>query len=184
MKALRQLGTELRHKNPYWEYRLDRYALSDGKEAEYWYAHTHGSVFVIARTDDARFVMTAQMRYLNRRESLEFPGGGIPQDVEPEVQARRELREETGYEADTWTKLGAFNPMNGLTDEICHVFLAEGLHAGAAHPDPTEDIEVRLLGAEEIDEACAVNGIWDGMTLAAWMLYRANPGRDKRWRTT
>ncbi len=177
MKAQRQIRTELRHKNPYWEYRLDRYELGEGQEADYWYAHTHGSVFVIARTDDERFVLTEQMRYLNRRASIEFPGGGVPQEVEPAEQARRELREETGYVATQWTKLGEFNPMNGLTDEICHVFLAEELREGDAMPDATEDIVVRLLSARDIDAACATNAIWDGMTLAAWMLYRAHMER-------
>ncbi|MFN9776589.1 MAG: NUDIX domain-containing protein [Candidatus Kapaibacterium sp.] len=175
--AFRTLTSTVQHANPYWEYRLDRYELWNGNEADYWYAHTHGSVFVIARTDEQCFVLTEQMRYLNKRLSIEFPGGGLPKDVDPAEQARRELREETGYEATRWTKLGEFNPMNGLSDELCHVYLAEGLTLGTAQPDPTENIAVRLVDEAHINELCSTNKIWDGMTLAAWMLYKCGAGQ-------
>ena len=167
---LRHVSTRLVDRNPYWEYRHDRYITAKEEEADYWYAFTHGSVFVIARDHAGRYVLTRQVRYLNGRTSVEFPGGGLPAGANALEQAQRELKEETGYEAMRWSAIGEFNPMNGITNEICHVFLAEDLTQGEARPEATEQIEVVLLTKDEVQSMCAQNTIWDGMSLAAWML--------------
>ncbi len=171
LKVLTQRDTEILHTNPYWRYKHDRYELPSGREADYWYAHTFGSVFVIAEVSTDRFILTRQFRYLNQDASVEFPGGGLAEGIEPLAQAQAELEEEAGYTAQSWTYLGEFNPMNGLTNERCKVFLATELVSTTAKPEESEEIEVFMWTRTQIEHAIAAREIWDGMTLAAWALY-------------
>lgn len=76
---LRRISTVQLARNPYWEYWLDTYSLRDGREQPYYFVHTRGSVMIIPITEDGSLVMVRQFRYLWQRESIEFPGGGIPE---------------------------------------------------------------------------------------------------------
>ncbi|MGE5481200.1 MAG: NUDIX domain-containing protein [Chloroflexota bacterium] len=159
--------------NPYWSYRLDKYELPNGETGEYHYVHSRGSTMVIPQLDEDgyRFVMTKQFRYLNQRESLEFPGGGIKEGLTPEQNAREELLEETGYEAGKLTLLGEFNPFNGVTNEICGVYLAERLILREPKPEATEEFEIVELRLSQITKMITNNEIWDGMSLLSWAVY-------------
>lgn len=157
-------------KNPYWEYKHDTYTLPSSAVGDYYYVHTNGSVFVIPQLSSGEIVLCNQYRYLNQRESLEFPGGGLKYGVEPEAQAREELQEEAGYHAGAMKFLGVFNPMNGVTNELCHVFLAQDLELVTATPEESEEFEIISMTPDQIREAIKKNHIWDGMTLAAWAL--------------
>ena len=170
------LKSTLLARNPYWEYRKDLYRLPNGTAAPYYYVHSRGSVLVIPEFKPRQYVLVRQYRYLNRRWSVEFPGGGWdPGGAEPLEEARRELLQETGFQAEEWIELGRFNPCNGMTDEECTVFLARGLHAHAPQWDQTEELEILLSDADRIEDAIRRGEIWDGMSLAAWLLYRFSP---------
>lgn len=172
LKRLARLASETLHENPWWQYRRDRYTHPDGSEGEFFYAHTPGAVFVIPEFDDGRVLMLRQFRYLNQRESLEFVGGGMKKGLKPEAAAREELLEEAGLVAGELFPLGWFNPMNGLSDEECYVFLATGLYFNGARPEVSEEFEPVSLTLSELDQLIAAGEIWDGMTLAAYSLYR------------
>jgi ADP-ribose pyrophosphatase len=171
LKRLERLTTETVHKNPYWEYRHDRYRLRTGEESDYYYASTKGSVFVVPRLDNNSFVLLRQYRYLNKRDSLEFPGGGLKAGLDLESNARSELREEAGFEASNLVLLGENNPCNGLTNELCSVFLASGLTVCETQPDNTEEFETVILTEQGVINLIQRGEIWDGMTLAAWSHY-------------
>jgi len=166
-----RISTEIRWKNPWWSYCLDRYRLSTGYEGEYHYVSTPGSAMVIPVLEDGRIVMVKQYRYLNRRDSLEFPAGGVQEGTDAATTARNELEEETGYTAKEFLHLGAFNPFNGVTDEICQVYLARELSAGDSRPDVMEEFERVLLSRDDVNSMIANGTIWDGMSLAAWCLF-------------
>lgn len=159
------------HENPWWAYKIDRFAFPDGREGEYHYVHTEGSVMIIPVADDGSLLVVEQHRYLNRRSSLEFPGGSIPAGLGTRDAAQKELSEETGFRAGELVPIGHFNPYNGVTDEICTVFLATGLTASDAVPDETEDLLLHRLDDAGIDALIADGSLWDGMTICAWHLY-------------
>jgi ADP-ribose pyrophosphatase len=169
----RKLSEHIAHRNPWWTYRIDRFALPDGREGEYHYVHTAGSVMIVPFDADGRILLVEQYRYLNERASLEFPGGSIPEGMAVEDAARKELAEETGFGAAVLEPVGTFNPYNGVTDEICRVFRARGLSPVDAEPDDTEDLRVHPVHPEDIDAMIADGSLWDGMTLAAWMMLRS-----------
>ena len=71
--------------------------------------------------------MVKQWRHAHNGLSIEFPGGVINKDEEPEIAANRELEEETGYKAGKLTYLGCANPNPALMRNRVHFFVAEDL---------------------------------------------------------
>ena len=125
---------------------------------------------VVPVDGSGRLLLVRQFRYTGRRESLEFPCGGLKEGATYEATARDELVEETGYEAAELRDAGAFNPCNGLLDEICRVYVARGLRYVGARPDETESFELLFLTREQMEGFVRDGTIWDGMTLAAWAI--------------
>jgi ADP-ribose pyrophosphatase len=171
LKKLEQISSEIYHENPYWNYNLDKYILPDGSQGNYYYVDSPGSTIIIPRKEDGKYVFIRQYRYLNQKFSIEFPGGGLKKNLEPLENAIEELKEETGFLADEMIFLGENNPCNGMTNEICSVYLATGLVQTGASPDNSEEFEIIELNEKEIVNYINQGEIWDGMTLAAWSIY-------------
>jgi ADP-ribose pyrophosphatase len=174
LKKWKKLSESILFKNPWWTYKKDVTILPNGKEGVYHYVHTNGASMVIPVFDDGKFVMVNQYRYLNSRESLEFPCGGVKDGHTYEETASLELEEETGFKALEWKVAGEFNPFNGVTNEICRVFIAQKLILGQSLPDETEEFEKILLTPGEIDNRISSGTIWDGMTITAWTLAKSH----------
>ena len=170
LKEWKHKSTVTKFKNPWWEYRLDECFIPNGKEYEYHFVHTGGSAMVVPVMDDGRLLLVKQFRYLNRKFSVEFPAGGIKDGQNPDVIARKELIEETGFDG-TLEKIGFFNPYNGITDEICHVYIARNLFRSEMEiKDEQEEFEYLYLSPDEINRYISENLIYDGMTMASWAI--------------
>ncbi len=157
-------------KNPWWTYKKDDTKLPNGNTGVYHSVHTNGASMVVPVAEDGRIVLVNQYRYLNNRESLEFPCGGVKDDHSYEETAVHELEEEAGFIARDLEIAGEFNPYNGVTNEICRVFIARNLRAVQPKPDETEEFEKNLFEPEKIDSLITSGTIWDGMTIAAWAI--------------
>jgi ADP-ribose pyrophosphatase len=87
-----------------------------------------GAVVVLAVDDEGRVLCLRQYRHPVRQRLVELPAGLMDHDgEEPEEVARRELAEEAGLRADTWTRLTSTYSSPGITDECIHYFLARDL---------------------------------------------------------
>ena len=115
-----------------------------------------------------------QYRYLGDRVSLEFPCGGVKEGSNYEQTAREELAEEAGLEAGVIEQIGEFNPYNGVTNEVCRVYLARQLRPVVSRPDTTEEFERITMTPAELGEKIDSGEVWDGMTLAGWMIARTH----------
>jgi ADP-ribose pyrophosphatase len=170
----KKLSSRVVLENPWWQYRKDVFELETGKRGEYHYAATHGSAMVIPVTERGELVLVEQYRYLLDRDSLEFPGGGVSEHESPADAAARELAEETGFAAPL-ELLGTFTPWNGVTNETCHVYVAEPVrrYDGDLQADDTERFLLHVLPSNALAARVSAGEIWDGMTLAAYALFQA-----------
>ena len=105
--------------------------------------------------EDGSTVLVRQFRYPPRREFLEVPAGKFDHPGEDPVDlARRELGEEVGLAAERWTPLGVTYPGIGYSNEVIHLFLAEGLtDVGADADDDEFVVPVRMPLAEAVEQA-------------------------------
>jgi ADP-ribose pyrophosphatase len=166
----KKISQNVLFRNAWWTYKKDETELPNGKKGEYHYVHTNGASMVIPVLDSGEIIMIRQYRYLNDRESLEFPCGGVKDGESHEETAKHELQEEAGYESGEMHPVGEFNPYNGVTDEICRVYIARDLIEVESKPDETEEFEEVILNMNELDDRIRKGIIWDGMTLAAWII--------------
>jgi len=172
LKAWKKIRQAFEIRNPWWVYRKDDVLLPSGREGEYHFVHTAGSSMIVPILDDGRMILVKQYRYLLARESLEFPCGSVKEGSSHDETARDELAEETGYTARDLERAGEYDPYNGVTDEICRVYIARGLTPVEASRDETEEFEYLHLSPGELERKIARGEVWDGMTLAAWALVR------------
>ncbi len=174
--AYKTLSKEVFFKTPWTTFMHKKFTMPSGKEGDYWYVHTKGSAFVIPVLPDGSILIGHQYRYLTDRMSYEFAGGGVDEGKTYEEAARQELEEELGYTAQEIKEVGEFCPMNGVTDEICKVFVAKGIEKTAQNLEETEQISELSFSPEEFDRMIAEGKMDDGMTLAAWALARPHLG--------
>jgi 8-oxo-dGTP pyrophosphatase MutT (NUDIX family) len=156
----------------------DRVCFPSGREGRYFRLRWRAafSVGVVPVTEDGAIILIDTFRHGARAWSLEIPKGFGEQGTPPEILARRELRQETGYVADRLEPLGpAVLEQPAVSDQAFHFFVAHGCRPVAAPtPEPQEAIgAVRRI---RLDEAAAL-GIRDLSTLYALDRYRATLGR-------
>ena len=128
----------------------DEVTRPDGGPGIYGVVHFRNAASGAVVLDDSdRLLLVGQHRYTLDAYSWEIPEGGVAPDEEPLDGIRRELREETGVEAQTWVEIGRYALSNSITDELGLVWLATGLSQGTAAPEPTEDLAIRWVPFEE-----------------------------------
>jgi ADP-ribose pyrophosphatase len=128
--------------------------------------------------DDPQVILLKQYRYAAEDFLYEVPAGRLNAGEDPLQCARRELKEETGCEAERITLLTTIYTTPGFTDERIHLFMAEGLTMGKAQPEADELIEL-----ETMPLSLALTMIRDGVLKdaksALAILYAAGYRRDQ-----
>ena len=138
-----------------------------------------GAVAIVAVTPERKLVLVRQYRYAAGRFLLEIPAGTLEPGENPEDAARRELREETGYSAESLRSLGAFFSAPGFCDEVIHLFRAEGLTPGEQDTDFGEEIALVEIPVEEGRRRLLAGDFEDGKTLGGLgLFFLGEPGRS------
>jgi len=172
LKPWRKTGESVIFKNNWWTYKKDDCELPSGRPGEYHYVHTNGSSMIVPIMKDGRILMVKQYRYLVEKESIEFPCGSVKDGSTYDETAWHELAEETGYSSNRFFQAGEFNPYNGVTNEMCHVYIARELQHVGGTPDESEEFELLPLTVREVDDYIRSGTIWDGMSIAAWHIVK------------
>jgi ADP-ribose pyrophosphatase len=157
--------------------RRDRVRLPDGGEAVREYIVHPGAVLMVPVLDDGRLVVERQYRYPIGRVLLEFPAGKIDPGEAPEETARREMIEETGYEASELAPLCVLHPVVSYSTETIQCFVARGLRHVGARLDHGEFLEVDRMTLDDLLASLDRGTITDAKTVAALLLYARREAR-------
>jgi ADP-ribose pyrophosphatase len=129
--------------------------LPDGRFIPEWiWLITPDYINVVAVTEDKRFICFRQIKYGIQGDTLAVVGGYVNEGEEPLAAAKRELLEETGYEAPDWIPLGSYlvDPNRGIATG--HLFLARGArYVTPRDADDLEEQELVLLTRQELERA-------------------------------
>ena len=152
--------------------RVDQVRTSTGVEALREIVENGSAVAIVALDDQQRVVLVKQYRHAVRGQVIEIPAGKLDGDEEPLEGAQRELREETGFRAGRFERLGSFYPAPAWSTEFVYLYLATNLNPGPAQPEAEEAIEMRQVALDDAIEMIQSGAIVDGKTIAALLIAR------------
>ncbi|MFL5774896.1 MAG: NUDIX hydrolase [Chloroflexota bacterium] len=177
----RLVASRIVHEGRYLQFRVDPIARADGSHADRDIVGHPGAVAILAIDDEEHVLLVRQFRLAAGGVLLEVPAGTLDRDPstgeieDPDLAARRELEEETGYRAGSWRKLTSFWTAPGFATELMHLYLATDLspaHAdGRLGPDEDERLELERLPVADALGMVDRGEIRDGKSLAALLWY-------------
>lgn len=166
-----QVATEAVFDGKLLHVRRDTVRLPDGTLATREYIVHPGAVLIVPVLADGRLVIVRQFRYPLERILIEFPAGKLDPGEAPLTTAQRELREETGYVAARWQRLGRVHAVVSYSTEEIEFLIAEDLTHVGAKLDAGEFLEVGTMSIEQMLAAIDRDEITDAKTVAAMLLY-------------
>ncbi len=168
------------YQNPWVTVWHDDVTRPDGRPGIYGVVHFENSaVGIVAIDEHDRVALVGQHRYAFDELSWEIPEGGSPLDEDSLDGAKRELLEETGIKARSWSEIGRWQLSNSVTDEAAVAYLATDLELGEAQPEGSEELEVRWLPFDEVMQLVRTGQMTDALSvlpLQALALERARTG--------
>jgi ADP-ribose pyrophosphatase len=155
MRAWKTLESKIVVDDRWFRLRADRCELPNGIiVAPYYVVEERDWVNIIAVSKSGLILSVRQYRYAGNLFCLELPAGICEIGEDPEATARRELQEETGQTAHTWTRLASLWANPARQSNKVHVFLATGLEeSGGQSLDESEELVWRFMSVGEIKNA-------------------------------
>ena len=171
---IKQLSSREVYKNKWMTVREDDVEFADGSQGIYGIVEKPDCTTVIPRTKEGAYILVKPYRYSIGKYTWEFPCGSVEDKVlQSEELAAQELKEETGYTATTMTLLSTLHSAYGYSNQIMHVFLAEGLQAGDPQHEPGEHgMEIQAFSEKEVRDMILSGEITDSHSIAAWGLMK------------
>lgn len=130
-----------------------------------------GAVVILPVIDAAHVCLLRNHRPVVGETLWEVPAGTLEPGEALEPAARRELAEETGYTAATWTYRGFLFASPGVLDEKLHLFVAEHLTPGPMHPEADEQLEPVTVPLADAVRMCLTGEIKDAKTVTSLLLW-------------
>ena len=137
---------------------------SGSKSTREWINHP-GAVCCIPVLDNGDICLIKQYRYAIREYVIELPAGKLEIGETPIDCAKRELEEETGFEAKKIRFLTMFYPAVGFVNEEMHLFFAEDLKKTNTNLDEDEFIELIPKTLDQAVEMIYSGDITDAKTI-------------------
>jgi ADP-ribose pyrophosphatase len=162
-------ASELAFHGKVWNIRRDTFDVGGHDVVREYVDHT-GAVAVLAMDADGRVLLINQYRHPIGEREWELPAGLLDIAGEPPLEAaRRELAEEVDLAASDWTQLLTFHTTPGGSNEVLHVFAAEGLSATPTFPRTEEEAEivVRWAPLQEVVDAVLAGRLRNSILIVA-----------------
>ena len=170
----KKLKSKLVYDNDWMQVREDEVINPGGGTNHYGHVvFKNTAVAILPLDDQGNTWLVGQSRYTLGEYSWELPMGGAPAEEDPLAAAKRELREETGLTASSWTEVLRLHTSNSITIEIGIVYRATGLTQGETSFEETEDLTVRKLPVDEAIRMAMEGEITDAISVAALLHYAA-----------
>jgi ADP-ribose pyrophosphatase len=159
------LSSRLLHEGRNFDFLVDEVELPSGHVTQRDIVRHPGAVAIIPVLGDGRVALIRQYRYAVGKMLLEIPAGTLERGELPLDCAVRELKEETGYEAEVIEPLLSCFMVPGYSDEVIHYFVARGLRVVGDDPEMDEDITLELHDLVEVRRMIEENVIEDAKTI-------------------
>lgn len=157
--------------------KVDDVTLPNGQVSKREIVNHPGAVAIIPITSEGKLIVVEQYRKALERSIIEIPAGKLEPGEAPEITARRELEEETGYGCHELKYLQTFATSPGFADEVIHLFVARDLYPieNKAALDEDEFVELMEITLDEAERMVAQQKIYDAKTAYAvlWMKINA-----------
>lgn len=135
--------------------RVDEVELPDGRRSTREIIEHPGAVVIVPLDDEEQIHLVKQYRDAVEETLLELPAGKLDGGEDPEDCARRELKEELGFEAKKWRRLAEFYSSPGFCNEILYVYMAMGLVKSENVAEGEEFIEAVSRPFRPVDSLAA-----------------------------
>jgi ADP-ribose pyrophosphatase len=155
----------------FFKLRMDSVTLPNGKKHTYDYIVQRPCATVLLQDSTTKeFIMVRQYRYPVGTVCWEAPMGGIDKGESPEMAARREAIEETGYQVEKIFPLGVMEPSHGSSTQVFHLFYATCSYLAGEMHEETEFLEIQKISPARLGELLDTNEITDAATTLAILL--------------
>lgn len=144
---------------------LDEVSLRDGRIGKRIKIDHPEATAILPFVSDGTILMVRQYRYALGRETLEIPAGKVDPGESREDCVRRELVEETGYDASRIEWLYTYAPAIGYSNELIHIYAGYDLKKIRKQIDEREISSVETVSLERAKALIMEGEILDGKTL-------------------
>ncbi|ATW89282.1 ADP-ribose pyrophosphatase [Halohasta litchfieldiae] len=161
-------ATEIDYRCPGFDIRRDAVELPDGTVTDYHYVDESPAVVILPLTPDGDVVVIEEWRQAVDSVNRGLPAGSVEGEEDLFDAARRELREETGYEAGSLEHLLTTEPSNGIANSVHHHFVAHDCEPTAEQElDDNESIRVDVTDYDEYLASVVDDELDDGRAALA-----------------
>jgi ADP-ribose pyrophosphatase len=149
--------------------RRDTLRINQHPSYRYYSLLTHPyAVVILATTAEGAYVLTEEYRHPTGQILLSCPGGYVDPQEDPLEAAKRELKEETGFQANAFYKMGGAFPYAGLSaQKTFYIRATQAEICSTPRLEPSEIIQTRLFFPEEISQAIEKGAELDGTLCTA-----------------
>ncbi|UCD44668.1 MAG: NUDIX hydrolase [Candidatus Bathyarchaeota archaeon] len=159
------INSKLIHEGRNFSFLQDEVELPSGRRTYRNVIRHPGAVAIVPVLPDGRIVLVRQYRYAAGKMLLELPAGTLEPGEAIEDCVRRELVEETGYEAGEVKRILSCFMAPGYSSEVIHFYVARNLKDVGSAPEPDEEISVEAMELSEVLKLIEENVIEDAKTM-------------------
>ena len=157
----------MKYDNPWIKITEHQTVNTDGGDGIYGVVHFKNiAIGIIPLDEDYNTWLVGQYRYPLQQYSWEICEGGGLHDIDILDSAKRELLEELGIKANSWTNIMDMHLSNSVSDEKGVIYIAKGLSYYEPEPEEGEVLQLKKISFEEVYQMIMEGEITDSLTVA------------------